>query len=667
MARIGLRQRSYPHGFPKTHIFFVISGFLITQIIQRDLDLGRFSIANFYERRVRRIFPAFFSMLVMVVAVGYMLFDAPDFARLGRNAAAATAFVSNVVLWREAGYFAPAAATNPLLHTWSLAVEEQFYLFFPLFMALVFRLRRTALVAAVMVGTIVSFVLSAYGAFRYPGATFYLLPTRAWELMIGVLLALGVPRVSAAARWATPLGALALALILVSATCYSEGTPFPGLAALLPVGGTAVLIWSGGIHPAGAISRMLSIWPLQFLGLISYSLYLWHWPVVAFWKYLSPRPMAWAESVSVIGASIALGAASWRFVEQPFRGPKGWVRNPRIMLQLGGAAMLVAIAVGAAIWRSGGLPGRFDPQAPHQVALAKSIDARLWDKFASWESSTEKLGSDRTITLPIVGSERARPTFAFIGDSHARALIPAIELQAMRAGVSGYVITRKSTPPLMGVGVKAMPHGDDAFDEIAYHEAIVDVLADDPDVRTVILAARWPAYIRDHYTERGEDRLDGVLIDGSAEPTNDREARAAVMEQGLRRMVNRLHQLHKEIVIVGCVPEIGVDVPRAFGVASRLPWLVDFGTVPPTLEEIQDRQAEARALLARVASDPRITLVEPDRMLCSQTGRAVVMADQVLLYRDDDHLSDDGARWIAPFLNAVFDDVAGTRTGQSSP
>jgi peptidoglycan/LPS O-acetylase OafA/YrhL len=163
-------------GFVGVDVFFVISGFLITSIIQRDLNYGRFSITSFYERRVRRIFPAFFSMLVVVIAVGYVLFDATDFARLGRNVAAATAFVSNVVFWRETGYFAPAAATNPLLHTWSLAVEEQFYLFFPLFMALAFRFGRAALVTAVIFGTIVSFVLSAYGAFHYQGATFYLLP-----------------------------------------------------------------------------------------------------------------------------------------------------------------------------------------------------------------------------------------------------------------------------------------------------------------------------------------------------------------------------------------------------------------------------------------------------------------------------------------------------------
>jgi peptidoglycan/LPS O-acetylase OafA/YrhL len=571
-------------GFVGVDIFFVISGFLITSIIQRDLNLGRFSIASFYERRVRRIFPAFFAMLFVVIAVGYMLFDAIDFARLGRNAASATAFVSNLVFWRGTGYFAPAAATNPLLHTWSLAVEEQFYLFFPVFMFLAFRFARTALVAAVIVGTAVSFVLSAYGAFRYPGATFYLLPTRAWELMVGALLALGVPAASASARWAMPLGGIALALILVPATCYSESTPFPGLAALLPVGGTAVLIWGGGANPDGAISRMLSMQPLRFLGLISYSLYLWHWPVVAFWKYLSPCPIAWVASVSIIGVSIVLGAVSWRLVEQPFRGPQGWVRNQRTMLQLGGTAMLVAIAAGAGIWRSGGLPGRFDLQAAHQVAIAKSVNTELWDKFASWESTTERLGEDTTIKVPIVGSASARPTFAFIGDSHARALIPAIELQAMRVGVSGYVVTRKSTPPLIGVGVKQMPHGDDGFDEITYHEAVMKVLADEPGVRTVILAARWPAYIRDHYTERGEDRLDAVLIDGPAEPVHDRQARAEVMERGLRRMVDRLHQLGKNVVIVGCVPEIGVDVPRAFGVASRLPWLSDFGAVPPTLE-----------------------------------------------------------------------------------
>jgi len=186
-------------GFVGVDIFFVISGYLITLIIIGDLEGGDFSIARFYERRVRRIFQAFFAMLLAVLLTGMILHDALEFARLGKNAIAATVFVSNIFFWRESGYFAPSAETNPLLHTWPLSVEEQFYLFFLLLVALLALRAPKTLRPFLLIGTVLSVALVGWGASRFPGATFYLLPTRAWELSMGSLLALGVP----SAPWST--------------------------------------------------------------------------------------------------------------------------------------------------------------------------------------------------------------------------------------------------------------------------------------------------------------------------------------------------------------------------------------------------------------------------------------------------------------------------------
>lgn len=352
-----------PGGFIGVDVFFVISGFLITSILWREAREGRLSVAEFYRRRVLRIFPALFFLLAVVGLLGIALLTPPELADLGRSAAAASWSVANLFFYAGTDYFARDARATWLLHTWSLGVEEQFYLVLPLLVAACGPRRRRL---AATVGTLaaVSFLGSTVTAFSAPAAAFYLPHSRAWELFAGSLLALGVLRVPP--RRAVRETAAGTGLVLIAAACLalSKRTPFPGAGALLPCAGAVLLIGSG---PETAAARLLSLRPMVFVGLISYSVYLWHWPLLVLSRHPAvelPAPLDHtAPRLAALAlASLALGALSWRFVEIPLRRPR-FGRNP---VQVLAVAACVALAVGLgslAVALAEGLPGRFGPEA----------------------------------------------------------------------------------------------------------------------------------------------------------------------------------------------------------------------------------------------------------------------------------------------------------------
>lgn len=292
-------------GFVGVDVFFVLSGFFITRQIAYDLDLGAFSLLAFYDRRIRRLFPALVAMLLCSTVLAFLLLLPHDLERFGSTLAAAALSVSNVQLWRMADYFAPAAETLPLLHTWSLAVEEQFYIAFPLLMAAIWRLGSRRCIAIVAAITALSLALSIWGVWTRPAASFYLLPTRAWELSLGSLLALGAvppPRNEDVRRLAATVGLLA---ILAAVVTFSARTPTPGLSALLPCLGCALVVWSGEGREASTcapstvmrspVMALLCAPPVVFTGLVSYSLYLWHWPIIVFVRQVTIGHLsAWA-------------------------------------------------------------------------------------------------------------------------------------------------------------------------------------------------------------------------------------------------------------------------------------------------------------------------------------------------------------------------------------
>ncbi len=348
-------------GFVGVDVFFVISGYLITSIIFREINAGRFSFADFWARRARRIMPALSVVLLATLAVGWFIMPASDYSQLGRAVRYQAMFISNILFMRQDGYFNPASDFKPLLHTWSLSVEEQYYIFFPLLMVLLTRyLRHWRLMLAGLL--LVSFSLNVWMIEREPDAAFFLLPMRAWELLCGAMLAvLPVSKRSFAPAIYQAVSLAGLAMVLFAILTFDRTTQFPGWAALMPVLGATAMLWANGQTPT-LVGRLLSTRPMVGVGLISYSLYLWHWPIFVYANAASVDGMQAREALMWVALSVALGWLSWRFVELPFR-EKRWLSGRKPVLVGGLVSMLVIALAGQAIRSADGVPSRLSGQA----------------------------------------------------------------------------------------------------------------------------------------------------------------------------------------------------------------------------------------------------------------------------------------------------------------
>jgi peptidoglycan/LPS O-acetylase OafA/YrhL len=331
-------------GFVGVDVFFVLSGYLITSIIAGEMAQGRFSIARFYERRARRILPALYFVMLATLPVAFHLMLPDEFAEFCRTFMSVIVFASNIYFWRTTNYFARSAEENPLLHTWSLAVEEQYYMLFPLALLLLWRFRARGAFWGVAMLTVASLAVAEIGWRTAPVPNFFLLPSRAWELGIGALAALHLLRIGPDAptpRHAGLLSAIGLAMVIASVFIYSPSTPFPSVYALVPTVGTVLVILYG--RSDASAGRLLSLRPIVFLGLISYSAYLWHQPLFAFARLTTFGPPGPVLMLGLSALSLVLATLSWRYVERPFRD-RARIPGPAILrYSLGASAALLLI------------------------------------------------------------------------------------------------------------------------------------------------------------------------------------------------------------------------------------------------------------------------------------------------------------------------------------
>lgn len=449
-----------PGGYVGVDVFFVISGYLITSLILRELHQGTFSLAAFWERRIRRIFPASAVCVLVTLVAGFFLLLPDDLETLGKSAIAQTLLVANFYFWRTTNYFGGANEEKPLLHTWSLAVEEQFYLFFPLLLLLLFRFpgfrRPGRLIGLMLAGAAISLALAMWGVTHQPFATFFLLPTRVWELLCGAIIAAlpaaAVPR----SRWLREGGSwLGLAAILAPVWLYHEQTQFPGLAALPPCAGTALLIWANGRNPADPApaltlpARILSLRAVVFIGLISYSLYLWHWPVIAFSKYLGDPHLAGSHAWFLVGLSLVFALGSWRYVETPFRR-KQLSRNGRVIIMQAAGCSLVILLAGFLLSLNRGYPRRLPDSA---AVIDRSIreDGLRRSQFGGLMKNADVNSIDNGL-IPRFGAPHDGKSLdmVLLGDSHAWGAVPIFDKIGKSHGLSVSIIAYQSTPPFLG-------------------------------------------------------------------------------------------------------------------------------------------------------------------------------------------------------------------------
>ena len=463
-------------GFVGVDVFFVISGYLIAASVEADLKAGRFSIKGFYARRLRRIMPALLATLLVTTIGAVWIMSPAQLADYARSLIAAGGFVANLHFWLTSNYFAPAGTAMPLLHTWSLGVEEQYYLIAPLAMMLVVRhgrLRWWTVLVPLMVS---SFALSTYGVLHGPTFTFYMLPTRAWELMAGALIWLSPPPPFRSRMVAEAAGVAGLALYLAACLWIDEAMPFPGPLAAIPVLGAVLMILAGrpAAYPAPWVTRLLSLPPLVWIGLISYSLYLVHWPLAAFFTLARLQPPEDPWSLTVI--AIAIASLSLLLVERPFR------RDPRLTrtaVIFGGTAAGVGLAAVTAgvILRTEGLPGRFPDYT------------RVATESAPWRNGLCFLepGDDPAAWTPrdcIRDLGFADTRIMLWGDSFAAQYVSGLAAVAPALGSNVLQITTAGCPPILDYRPARTP-GCSRMNQRAF------AALDDPTIGTVILAARW--------------------------------------------------------------------------------------------------------------------------------------------------------------------------------
>jgi peptidoglycan/LPS O-acetylase OafA/YrhL len=414
-------------GYIGVDVFFVISGYLISSVILADMDAGRFSIVSFYERRIRRIFPALLVMLAGTAALAWVCFAPSEVEEYNRTMLAALLSVSNFLFWHQAGYFDAPSALKPLLHTWSLAVEEQFYIIFPLFLVIVRRWLPGRLRAAIWTVTGITFVLACVEVTRDPTAAFFFAPLRAWELLIGTILSQRyLPAIEGrAARELAGVGGLLL--ILVPAVRYTAATHFPGLAALPPCVGAALIIAAG--ETGGSLVGSVLGWrPVVFVGLISYSLYLWHWPILVFqntsYLFVSAFPESKIAKVVVFSVSMVAATLSWAVVERPFR--KGRFRpGRRALFVVNGAAVAGLAAFALIVAGAHGFPSRFPPDALVMDAYSS------YDPAVPYRQNVCFIGAPGTFAdfdkARCLADDPTRNHYLLLGDSHAASLYPGLE------------------------------------------------------------------------------------------------------------------------------------------------------------------------------------------------------------------------------------------------
>ncbi|MBE9636044.1 acyltransferase family protein [Salipiger mangrovisoli] len=631
-------------GFTGVDVFFVISGFLIGGILWREYDAeGRIRLGAFYLRRFRRLAPAFFTMALATAALSAALLLPFEFREFGKSLIAATVYLSNVLFFRQAGYFDSGAETKPLLHTWSLAVEEQFYIFLPLLILALAR-NRTVLLMALVTIWAASLGASILATPSQPGAAFYLFPFRAWELLTGVLLAIWGLETGRVWRGHPALSWAGLALVLGAALLIPAGPMFPGVLALAPVLGAVLLIASGtGDSP---VNRALSHPAALFFGRISYSLYLWHWPVVTLSLYLRGAYSSPLEASCWMALAVALAWLSWRYVEMPMRR----ARLSGVVLLTGTAlASGATLALGAWLYLGDGLADRFDASVrPHIAASADFLQD--WSRCTT-PASGPLMGIE---TCPI-GPE-GTPQVLVWGDSHVRAFKEGLDLAAQDAGVPALIIWRAGCPPLFGLRKTesaAKPAQDRACAQANLQ--IRQALPELPELQRIALIGRWTYYAQG--SGIGLDAGNTITLFPADAPTPAEAPQSHILAEAVRTTVAELRREVPQVIALRQPPEIPLyDSRVAAREAAHAGWpLAPHPVTDPDvpISALAQRVAEAEAPWRALAARDEIAFIDSWPRFCdAETCHA--LQDGAGWYFDNNHVTNTAALGLRDLFAPVF-------------
>ena len=625
-------------GFTGVDIFFVISGFLIGGHIYSDLERGRFSFLAFYKRRVKRILPALYVVLTATLLLGCLVLSPYELSRLGNYTMASVASASNIVLSVKQSYFAFDAHSNLLLMTWSLGVEEQFYLVIPFLLVALSRLQKRQELTLIGLVFAVSFALSWMQLGRYPAYDFYLLHTRAWELAAGVGLAILYEMRRSRPFFASALaanGASVAGVALIAAPLFllNSNSPFPGPAALPSVLGTALLI---ATENSWINRRLFSLAPVVFIGRVSYSWYLWHWPLLTFLRILYGEPLPLSYGLAAAVVSLLLAIATYYFVEQPFRASKRQAL-PLILRYVAVSAALGVIAF--AVVATGGLRSRY-PQVARVEAAREALAANPC--LVLYGSSQPSRAA--------VCNRNAPSTIVLWGDSHAASLGLAMGEIAADHGFGLLQMTKSNCPPLVGVGRSSTMQVSQAEECIKFNQNVIQRITSDSSVKTVILTGSWGAPFQpdddSQLLQHGQSDLPGRAYDRSLQN----------LQTSLRATLQALRAANKQVVVFGDVPRFpmepdpilryrGAHMPLRRDLIALLhggSWTIDPGQGTPI--DGSPLELQVRTLIGQVAlSVPGVTYRDLRTNVCDASGVCIYRQGEVMDFADAQHVTRAGA------------------------
>lgn len=610
-------------GFTGVDVFFVISGFLMTSILFSRADAGRLSVPDFYVERARRILPPLAVLVAALLLYGWWMLPPSGLRLLGKHAAGALTFTSNILFWLESGYFDPVGRTKWLLHTWSLSVEWQFYMLYPLLViALLKFVGRRGTIAALGLLTGASLAVSATLVETRPTADFFMLPPRAWEMLAGGLVCLLPLSERASSHQRRAIELVGLALIIVTVLTMADA-PWPGWRAAVPVAGTMLVIWAdrkGSLLTGNGL--------LRFLGLRSYSIYLWHWPVVV-WLAGEGHTGA-AHLAAGIALSVGLGWLSHRLIERPSGGAlrrtaqAGWPARAREMALLAAAPATIA-AAGAGLYLAAGVPSRFSAAVALADAEQRNSNPALAGCFTAFGVAGPSclLGASNKVAVELIGDSHAAAV--------ASALVAAVPQHAGGVRFQGYAACLTA----LGTVTDNPESGCDAFNR----QMLARLTQGPPSTTPLVLVNYWNGYL--------ETKPLHFAVDGATKPSPFTVARFGL---AVERTLCAL-SAKRPLWVVRPIPGYHTNVPQA--VMRALMKNGNADDIGEPLASVRARSAQANAILDQAALRCGVHLLDPTPQLCdarlcyaSQGGRP--------LYSDESHLSEFGNRRLIPMFSRIF-------------
>lgn len=606
-------------GFIGVDIFFAISGYLIGSIILSGLQQNSFSFAEFYERRIRRILPALYTLIIACLLFSLLTMDSSFLKGMAKTAGSTILFISNIFFYKTTGgYFTLQSGEEIFTHTWSLSLEEQFYFIFPPLIFLVNKYARKYILHFILAIFLLSLATSIFMSQRHSVFSFFLPPARVWEFAAGILIAKTASH-NTSRIFKEGFYVAGILLLVAGLIKTNESSVFPGYIALLPVAGACCILYSGK-SSLPATSKILSWQPLVFIGKISYSLYLWHWPVKLFSEYIFPDPLPIRDSLILFTFTFILSFLSWKFIEQPFRKKNEPAQRKKLFF---GTAIitLCILALCLLINISHGFPARL----ADDKFITEMQNDTIWRCIWKYDFLTRQVSSKDT--LPVIGSTHAEPDFLLWGDSHAGMLVPGFEAACMEKNKSGYIAVTIGDPPVFP-GHRATNNPALAV----INSSIVRFVAMHSSVRKIFLFARWNVYRQTS------------IIENAGKDTSGNKA---PFDKELASLIDSLTLLNREVVIIAPIPDLDTK-PRNYFYQSKFQ---DKGlnSLTPTREQFIAKNKNTNIFLHRLTKSPLVTIVYPDSLFFKE-GKIRLRDEDHFLFIDTHHLSTWGSLKLKDFI-----------------